>query len=257
MAASAAAAQVTSGAGKNAAHSQRAEKINSLQTVIDDMRLPHEGRPHGVPESYDWVRGPTMGRGNHPPATWHAMTAWGQLYEDAKGNPARNTRVEIRRMRTYVLSKRDGKWRRVQSSEGVTGAAYREDFAEDINKGTDVRHEPDGGISLTAGGGYNFHFWPSDGRATIDPRDIGGVFVTVEARLVVGDPKKPDDRASARYLVSVGADYWVNRSARWDHFKTNDAVGLGRFKYVTKEWQACNFTTLGAKQLRQNPPPLE
>lgn len=247
-------------AGADGAQSSRAQgaaKINSLQTVIDDMRLPHEGRPQGVPDSYDWVRGPTMGRGNHPPATWRALTAWGQLYEDAKGNPARNTRVEIRRMRTYVLSKRDGKWRRVQSSPGVAGAAYREDFSEDINKKADVRQEPEGGISVTAGGGYNFHFWPSGGRVTIDPRDIGGVFVTVEARLIVGDSREPDDRQRARYLLSVGADYWLSRSAKWDHFKTNDAVGLGRFKYVRATWQAFNFTTLSAKQLRRNPPPLE
>jgi hypothetical protein len=232
-------------------------KINSLQPVIDDMTLPHEGRPHGVPASYDWAKGPKMALGNHPPAGWHAMTAWGQLYEDAKGNPARNTRVEIRNMRTYVLSRRDGRWRSVQSSKEVTGGAYREDFVDDINKKPDLRHEPDGGVSVTAGGGYNFHFWPPDGRAKIDPADIGGVFVTVEARLVVDNPSKPDDRSRARYLLSVGADYWVNRHANWDHFKTNDAVGVGRFKYVTERWQAFNFTTLKAHELRQNPPPLE
>ncbi|MEJ2009107.1 MAG: hypothetical protein P8Z30_13295 [Acidobacteriota bacterium] len=222
---------------------QHTQPINSLQNVIDDMTLPHQGRPMGVPDSYDWSHGPVMGRGNHPPATWHAITAWGQLYVDAKGNPARNTRVEIRRMQTYILSKRDGKWHRVQNSEGVEGAAFREDFAKNISRKPDVRHEPDGSVSVTAGGGYNFHFWPTDGRASIDPREVAGVFVTVEARLIVSNPNRPDDRSGARYLLSVGADYWVNRHAAWNHFKTNDAVAMGRFKYVTMTpwpWAASN-----------------
>lgn len=237
--------------------SRHTRPINSLQTIINDMTLPHEGRPMGVPASYGWVRKPVMGLGNHPPATWHAITAWGQLYVDAKGNPARNTRVQIRRMQTYILSKRDGRWRRVQNSEGVDGAAFREDFRDNINKPANLRHLPDGSVSVTAGGGYNFHFWPTDGRASINPQDIAGVFVTVEARLIVGDPKKPDDRSRARYLLSVGADYWVNRHANWDHFKTNDAVAMGRFKYVTVKWQAFNCTTLTARELRQDPPPIQ
>ncbi len=243
--------------GKNQPQAPHKTKINSLQTIIDDMTLPHEGRPHGVPESYDWARGPQMGRGNHPPATWHAMTAWGQVYEDARGNPARNTRVEIRDMRAYILSKHDGKWHLVQKSRAVEGGAFREDFKANASRKADVRQEADGGVSVTAGGGYNFHFWPPGARAMINPLDIGGVFVTVEARLIVGNKDKPDDRKIARYLLSVGADYWVNGHAAWDNFKTNDGIGLGRFKYVTSKWQAFNFTTLNAKQLRQNPPPLE
>jgi hypothetical protein len=125
------------------------------------------------------------------------------------------------------------------------------------NKRPDLRHEADGSVSVTAGGGYNFHFWPTDGRVNIDPSDVGGVFITVEARLIVDDPAKPDDRARARYLLSVGADYWLSRSAKWDHFKTNDAVGLGRFKYLRVNWQAFNCATLTARELRRNPPPLE
>lgn len=235
----------------------RAGQLNSVQTIVNDMTLPNQGRPMGVPASYDWAYKPVIGMGNKPPVIWHAITAWGQLYVDAGGNPASNTRVQIRRMRTYILNKQNRKWSLVQSSKGVEGAAYREDFAEDIHKKPDLRREPDETVSVTAGGGYNFHFWPSGGRASIDPSNIGGVFTTVEARLIVGDPNKPDDRSRARYILSVGADYWVNRHVKWDHFKTNGAVAMGRFKYVTKKWQAFNCTTLTAKQLRQNLPPLD
>lgn len=248
------AASTAQGARLQPRHSRT---INSLQTITDDMTLPHEGQPMGVPANYGWVHGPVMGLGNHPPATWHAITAWGQLYVSAQGNPAGNTRVQIRRMQTYILSKRDGRWHRVQSSEGMDGGAYREDFRDNINRKPDLKRLPDGSVSVTAGDGYNFHFWPTDGRATIDPHDIAGVFVTVEARLIVGDPHKPDDRSRARYLLSVGADYWVNRHAVWNHFKTNDAVAMGRFKYVTDRWQAFNCTTLTASELRRNPPPIQ
>jgi hypothetical protein len=231
--------------------------INSLETIVDDMTLPHEGRPHGVPDSYDWARHPVMGMGNHPPAAWRAITAWGQLYEDASGNPASNTRVGIRLIRTYLLSKRDGKWRLVQSSDDVHGAAYREDFVNDTNHAAGIRREPGGGVSVHAGGGFNFHFWPSTGRAEMEAADIAGVFTTVEARLIVDDPAKPDDRQSARYLLSMGGDYWLDRKAEWYHFKTNQGIATGRFKVVRVNWQAFNMTTLNREQLNKNRPPLE
>ena len=42
------------------------QTVNSIQTIVDDMRLPHEGRPHGVPGSFDWATGPRTGMGNDP-----------------------------------------------------------------------------------------------------------------------------------------------------------------------------------------------
>ncbi len=32
---------------------------------------------------------------------------------------------------------------------------------------------------------------------------------------------------------------------------------MGRFKYVTKEWQAFNMHTLSESELRKNPPPIK
>jgi hypothetical protein len=218
------------------------------------MTQPHEGSPHGVPPSYDWATKPRLGLGNNP-GSFKAITAWGQLYEDAKGNPASNTRVQIRYVRTYVMSK-SGQWRILQQSKKVEGAAYVEDFAGDVNKPADIRNEPGGSISVTAGDGYNFHFWPP-GRVTIDPQDIGGVFVMVQARLIVADPKLPDDRNKARYLLSMGADYWKDSTATWQpDGSANGDVGIGRFKYVRKNWQGFGMTTLSWQQLDMNPPPI-
>lgn len=229
---------------------------NTLQTVIDDMSLPHDAKMHGVPDSYSWSTGPEIGAGNDPKG-FKAITAWGQLYEAATGNPASNSRVQLRDMKTFVLSKRDGRWREVQNQVRVEGAAYVEDFSGDRNKPADIRTEPSGGISVTAGGGYNFHFWPSGGRGTIDPGDIAGVFTTLRGRLVLNDDAKPDDRAKAKYLLGMGADYWLDQTAVWDNFKTNGGVGAGRMKFVKVAWQSFNMSTLSADELRKNPPPLE
>lgn len=229
--------------------------VNSVQEIIDDMTLPHEGKPSGVPSSYDWAVKPRVGMGNDA-GSFNAFITWGQLYEAAEKNPASNTRVEIRNIKAYYLSKKDKKWYILQQSTAVEGAFYTEDFVDNINKPSDARKESSGGVSVTAGKGYNYHFW-TPFRSTIPKEDIGGIFTTVQARLILNDASKPDDRASAKYLLSMGADYWATLSAQWDNFKTNGDVGIGRFKYVKEDWLAFNMSTLTATALRENPPPLE
>lgn len=215
------------------------------------MTGPPDGRLHGVPTYYSWASCQgypddlTNSRG------FRAATAWGQLYEDARGNPATNTRVQIKAIKFYVLSKRDNTWRLLQSSQDVSGAAYIEDFSNNTNKPTDVRKESDGSISVTAGGGYNFHFWPTTSRAMIDPGDMGGVFTTVQARLI------GSDAAQARYLLNMGGDWWIDMNAGWDNFKTNGGIALGRCKAVKPAWQSFNMTTLSPDEIRKNPPPLD
>jgi hypothetical protein len=230
--------------------------VNTLQTIIDDMTLPHESKLHGVPDTYDWSRGPRLGRGNNA-GDFKAFTAWGQVYEAADGNPATNTRVELRDIKAYVLSKKTGQWSLLQHTQDVDGAAFKEDFAENVSAAPEARREKDGTVSVTAGGGYNYHFWPSSGRATIDPDDIAGVFTTVQARLIMDDPAKPDDRDTAQYLLGMGGDYWLSLTAEWKpDWSTVGDAGIGRMKFVTPEWQAFNMTTLPANALRVNPPPL-
>ncbi|MBW4655033.1 MAG: hypothetical protein KME20_18610 [Kaiparowitsia implicata GSE-PSE-MK54-09C] len=238
--------------GSSAASS--ATPPNSVQTLIDDMTLPHQGRPAGVPDHYDWATSPRMGYGNEP-SSFTAMTAWGQVYEDAQGNPAQNTRVQLGMVRSYLLSQATGEWILVQDAP-AEGAAYANDYQGNVNQPADIRDDEGDTISVKAGQGYNFHFWPRAERATFDPSDIAGVFTTVQARLVVDDPTLPDDRATARYLLGMGGDYWLDADAEWDGFQTNGDIAIGRFKYVTSEWQAFNMTTLDAQQLRRNPPPL-
>ncbi|HEY9675155.1 MAG TPA: hypothetical protein V6D11_27185 [Waterburya sp.] len=231
-------------------------RINSITSLADDMTTPCDGMPHGVPTSYDWASNPRVGWGNTPPQGFQAMTAWGQAYEAATGNSATNTRIQIRNIRAYMLSKRDGQWHLLQDSTRVEGAAYREDYADNVSKSADIRDELDGSISVKVGQGYNFHFWPPS-RVPIDPNDVGGIFTTVQARLIMDNPQQTDDTMQARYLLSMGGDYWVNLTADWDDWKTNADIGIGKLKYVTPNWQAFNMTTLSAEQILQNPPPIE
>ena len=230
--------------------------INSVETIIYDMKPPHEGRPRGVPSNYNWAFAPRVGMGNNPQG-FKAMIAWGQLYEAAEGNPATNTRVQIENIQAYILSKKEGRWHSYQSSKLVAGAAYREDYTGDVSKPADLRYEQDGSISVKAGGGYNFHFWNADGRVEIDPNDIGGVYTTVQARLVIDNLQKPDDRSQARYLLSMGGDYWLDLTAPWDNGQTNADIAIGKFKYVKQRWQAFNTNTLAPNQIRRNPPPIQ
>ncbi len=240
----------------NAAGSQSEEPIeNTVDLVIADMIGPHEARPRGVPDHQAWAFSPRVGMGNNP-GDWQAMIAWGQLYEPVEGNPATNTRVQISDLKAYYLSRSDGQWHLWQASKRVEGAAYVEDFAEDQNIPADLRAEPDGSVSVApAGAGYNFHFW-NPARTSIDSSDIAGVFITVRARLVVDDLNRPDDRAQARFLLSVGGDYWATTTAEWDYWTTNADIGIGKFKWVTTRWQPFNMHTVTPDLLRKNPPPL-
>lgn len=245
------------GCAKKEKQSNDIVTINSIDNIINDSKLPHEGKMHGVPDSYDWSKGPRMGMGNNP-GNFTAMISWGQLYEDSQGNPASNSRVQLKNMEAWYLSKTDNKWYLIQQSAEVEGAAYVEDFVNDVNKPAQIRTEPDGGISVTAGGGYNFHFWAKTGRATIkNPADIKGIFITLSGRLVVNDLNLPDDRGTAKYLLGVGGDYWLNLTAPWDNFKTNGDIAIGRMKYVKKEWQAFNICTVPEAIVRNNPPPFK
>ena len=233
-------------------------KINSLQTIKDDMTLPHEGYPNGVPESTGWTYRPRVGEGNEPPEPdWSAVTAWGQVYVAQGERHVQNVRFQLRNMQAWYLSKRDGQWKKWQYNQDIRGALYVESFAEDRNKSADIRDESanGGGISSVIESGYNFHFWPAQ-RASMDPSDIAGTWITTEARLIVDDPTQPDRRDQSRWMLSVGGDYWKTIDAQWDQWTTNRDFGIGRFKFITSEWQAFNMHTLTEEQLKNNPPPF-
>ena len=176
---------------------------NSLEQIKNDMALPHEAIPRGVPDYLDWKEKPRIAGGNEPPADWDAMTTWGQVYAAAGSTSAPNTRFQIKNMRTWYLSKATGEWVRWQQSDNVGGANYAEDFQNDRNEPADLREE-EVGYSATLKDGFNFHFWPDEGRVTMDPTDIAAVWTAIDGRLILADSTATDDRASAELMMSVG-----------------------------------------------------
>jgi PA14 domain len=233
---------------------------STLSPAFTDSSLPNEGAPSGVPSYYDWAQGPTGGYGNNIPSGWNAFTAWGQLYVAQGWNPPANsnTRVQITNLDSWYLSKSTGKWIQIQHASVVDGAAFVEDFANNASKPADVKDESKngGGVSVTAGNGYNYHFW-TDRTVIQDPNDIGGIYTRFQARLVLNDPNGLDDRSSARYIANDGADYWRSMDAGWSaDWSTNGGVGGGRFKFVTADWQNFSMETLTPEQLLKNPPPV-
>lgn len=234
--------------------SQSNSSGNLVEVMISDMQGQHESRLKGVPDSYSWSRGPRIGAGNNP-GNFRALTSWGIINEAVGGNSAPNTRVEIDNIRTYLLRKSNSRWLTLQNAIPV-GAAFREDFKDNINVAANVRQEPQGTISVKAGNGLNFHFW-SNKRVEINPNDIAGIVVSFRARLIVDNPNRADDRGSARYLALASADYWTNLTARWNYFQTNKDAAIGKAKFVTRQWKYFNMTTASPETLRNNPPPLE
>ena len=105
---------------------------------------------------------------------------------------------------------------------------------------------------------YNYHFWTPKDRVVIDPNDIAGVWSVVEARLVIDDTKKKDDRKNAKFMMSIGADYWLSQNAQWSaDWTSNGDIRIGHFRCVTKDWQSFNMHAMTESDLRNNPPPFE
>lgn len=230
---------------------------DKLATLLKrDMTGEHQGRMHGVPSSYNWAKHPRIGVGNGPERHgFHAISAWGQIYEDLHGSPARNVRVSCRDISIWVLSKRTGKWRRCNASKGINGANYVEDFSGNASIPANLRNEPHGAVSATLGGGYNFHLYSIRGRAEINPSDVAGVVSIYSARVIMDDPSGVDERRLARYLASAGADYWLDRYVGASPGTVRD-VGIGKARYLTPDWMTLTMSTMSLRKLQRHPPPI-
>ena len=225
-----------------------------------DPGVPNDAHPDGVPSYYSWYDSAAQpGWMNGPRTDWQSATAWGQVYATEGWHPeqAPNTRVQLRDDQLWILSKSSGQWTEAQYP-GINGGAFNSDFGGNGGIGVTTKDESNngGGISVTAGNGFNYHFWPG-WRANIDPNDIAGVYSVFQARLVQDDLSKPDDRASAHYIASGGADYWRDQNAGWvSDFSNNGGINGGRFKTIGNEFKSFSMETLSAEQMTANPPPL-
>jgi hypothetical protein len=250
--------------------------------MIDDMRLMNDTALKNVNPVYGWAHGPgyvQMGndpRGINTPSWWQSsnpslvngnylthLLPWAVMFEGV-GNNAWNTRVQIRNLRAFVLSKSSGQWRQSHSADRLDGHYCPQDGNYyGCSTGLDERAEASGGASIKPQPGMNVHGW-FGGRGAIDGPDVGAVVVTFESRLVLDDPQGPDDRASAKYLFHVGADYYPGDTQT----VLMPSVAISRSKLISSDWKAFNMTTfsdVGSQepgggitqaQLRANPPPI-
>jgi hypothetical protein len=229
--------------------------INNISTVISDMQGTHEGLPTGVPVTYTWQAGPRIGMGNDP-GTYRAMIPWGAVFETDPGSTCTNTRVEIKNLKAYYLSKRTNTWQPWSSTVRPYGTLVAQDLTSGISKAANIRDVDGGGITVLVEDGYDFMF-SAPKRTEIDPTDIAGVFVTVQARLVKADNAQVDDRNLANYMICAGGDYWLDLTATGANFSKNGDIAIGKFKRVTNDWRAFNMSTLTEDAIRTNPPPME
>jgi hypothetical protein len=263
--------------------------INTVDTIVSDMRRMNDMPLAGAPPGPGWATGPghvTMGnrpRGSATPSYWQptnrafksddwwrVLLPWMVIF-DGVGNGATNTRVEFRDLKAYYKSRKTGKW--ILISQGpIDGANYPKHLAGTRTVPPNQRTEPGGTVSVKpAGGDVAFHGWCC-GAKPIDPPDVGAVHVTMQARLIVDDPGRPDDRDQAKYLVKVGADYYPTATTKIAEFSPtgyNPAVGMSRFKTITRDWQSISMTTIDVgvedprggsiteAELRAAPPPLD
>jgi hypothetical protein len=227
-----------------------------LAQIANDMKGGNEAHPHGVPASYGFYAKPVLNNGNNTTnehGTNNAFTIWGTIYVDALGSDATNTRVAVRNCRAYWKKASTNVWSGWgPSMYSFDAADYPEDFQGSAS-GTDSRKEPDGSTSYLPGLGKTAHFYGPFPRIPIAAGDVGGIVAVCEARLVLNNPAAQDDRAAARFLANVGADYYPSVSGGGIY--NNPSVGGGKFKRVTSSWRSFAMTTLEYSELVKNPPP--
>lgn len=236
--------------------------VNNLEDIKNSMLLMNESLPKGVPSTYTWYNKPTFS--NSPSEDYPLITAWGQVYDDYLGNPAENTRVQLRRMHTYILTADTNEWVLCNTSDSLTGEWYSTTF-QDGTQAYTPRDESDngGGISCQLSEGYNFHFWNDGARGdmrTVGISNIKAIFVTCQARLIVDSQYEMDDRDKSRYLLGIGADYWCTEEDMVSGAVNNPCSMMGRFEYVTNDWKAFNAWWCADKTgdvISSYPPPME
>jgi hypothetical protein len=267
------------------AESNASGTINDLDTIVNDMALLNDLTLVGVNPAYGFSRGPgynTMG--NNPSGAnlpswylssypemaqtgyWKSIIPWFVLFE-GEGNSATNTRIQMRNMKLFILSRSTNQWTELVSEQDMGGefCPHGSNYLH-CTGGDNKRSESDGGgISIKPMAGNDYHGWYG-GRTAINGADIKAVFVTLQSRLLVDSAANGDDRDNARYLFDVGADYYPEMGPSQIYLP---GVGVSRAKLITNNWRSFSFTTfsdvgnqdpgggISEAEFRSNPPPLD
>lgn len=244
---------------------------NAPSAVIDDIKADmqyNEALLLNAPVGPTWAVKAYMGMGNAPrgDATppwwtpdnttyksslgWDVITPWFVIYPGV-GNAAKNVRVKVYGIIIYMLDKSTNKWIKIDTGLGkpTWGSNYDFNMITWKSKAT-TRVESDGAISykLTPDsypvhGGFN----KMDIAKYIDPLNIGAVFMSVKSQLILDNPLGVDDRASAKILINIGADYYplmTTTIADLSPMQYVPAVGGTRFGLVKTVPRSHYFATI-------------
>lgn len=228
---------------------------------------PHEAIPHGVPPNFAWHDHATVEQLAPPDAisTWQNIR--GAVYVDESNVRASNTRVEIKKCESWGLDASTSVWRKYidlspdTTGEAVSGRPWKEDFtAPGLRELSDLRNEPDGGVSVINHDGFNYHYYSDTGRAPLVNvgRSFSGYVTGCSFRTVLADPTGPDNRAASRYIANVGND-WKGPNGECTTNSSGStlcyAIGNSRFLRVTPTWRRVVFTTMTGQDVDTKPLP--
>ncbi len=202
----------------------------------------HEANPHGVPVYYDWYSASKLDTLSQPrPETTH-VNFWGEIYADTSNVHPSNTRVAVRGCQFWGLF--GGVWTQIQSST-LGGGAWTEDYTSYV-QGIDIRTESDGSQSIYPRPNENAHFWADSGFYNVNGQTFQAAFAMCQTRLVLADANGTDDRGSAKYIVSMGADWRQPDGSCPFVFGSYICDGMGHGKYirVTNEWRTAVFSSM-------------
>jgi hypothetical protein len=196
------------------------------QLLHDDMTLPHEVLPHGVPAFWSWAQQPFVS----PPAPvgYTAFTAWGLVYRCANDAYDSDDYVQIADVQTWMLDATG--WHQYQAGFRLEGAAFPEDFSRNqIAPGYQSRGES--WVNVRQIYGRNYHFWPRD-RAPLN--------ATVKKIVVLARARWFGQGARNSCVgLSMGGDYWQSMRAL---YPSVTGAGVGRVKRVDSAWRVFSMT---------------
>lgn len=216
--------------------------------VTSDMEQPSEAVP--IKPKFEWAFRPKVTmrapRGDAIPDWWkgdrpvwtNAILSWFTLFE-AQDNGAVNSAVEIGSLRLFIYSRREQRWVRIDLAPTPEVTLWEYPFRHVTGPG----HGPTNLLaparkSYKPAYPFFYHGW---GHAkAIDAPDVGAVFAAMEFRLAVIDSARMDDRSSARFVLSVGADYYPDMKLRWS-LGFAPGVGNGRLLLAKNSWRTATF----------------
>lgn len=221
----------------------------------------NEGHPHGIPTNWGFYTGSFLADGNNPCASvtpcnpQMGYVIWGVAYADANGNPATNTRVQIKGCTTYWYDTVARTW----TGSGPYNHPDDEDYQENYDTGpftSNQRTEIDGSLSVKLVPGDVNHFFTPYSRVPFTMANWGGAVSVCQMRLVVDDAGLPDDRAAAKILGGVGGDFYP--AITGPGIPHNPGIGGGKLKYITTSWRSFAMSTLSYSAIMALPaqPPL-